>query len=749
MKNVLHKVKQSKIRRAIPALATTIVAFILIEGMALVNYRYTHNLLERELDNRAVSEMNMKGNRVRGILKSHEKIMINYVWDIQQNLSHPDSIYQVLRRIVTTNRQVEGSFVAFKPYYYPKYGRLFEPTVFRRISHNNPDNVKDPLHGDSIITKQMGGLEHDYTLSDFYRIAVEQETASWTDPYTDPNNPHQEITTFTMPISDATGQVIGAFGLDMFTRSIIDTINTIHDFPSTYFLLLTEGGKLISNPDSVDSTQLDINHIVRLVNDSTIEHKMNSNGRAYVTTFNDSIDGSLGYIYHTNLMGKPHWQLVMVCYDDEIFGKSNNMRRVSLFILLAVFSLLGVIMYLFNRNIRRLHDTKLKEERTNSELRIAQEIQSEMLPTHHITRPEVDISGSQVTALQVGGDLYDYFVRDEKLYFCIGDVSGKGVPSSLVMAVVHSLFRSLTQRESNPARIVQSINTNSCEGNHINMFVTLFVGVLDLPTGRLRYCNAGHDAPLVINSEVKALPVNANLPVGVISDFKYTQQQEELPSGTTLFLYTDGLTEAANESHRLYGLDRIIATAQQCQRQGQISPEQMMNAMHLSVTTFVGSATQSDDLTMLALHYRQPEEKVILLDSITLPNDVHTVPQLNQFIQTACQRLNLESSMVSQLMLAVEEAVVNVMNYAYPIGTQGDVNITIQGTDKDIKVIISDSGKAFDPTATNKADTTLSAEDRPIGGLGILLVHQLMDSINYERSNGKNVLTLKKNYQPE
>ena len=105
--------------------------------------------------------------------------------------------------------------------------------------------------------------------------------------------------------------------------------------------------------------------------------------------------------------------------------------------------------------------------------------------------------------------------------------------------------------------------------------------------------------------------------------------------------------------------------------------------------------------------------------------------------------------MVSQLMLAVEEAVVNVMNYAYPIGTQGDVNITIQGTDKNIKVIISDSGKAFDPTATNKADTTLSAEDRPIGGLGILLVHQLMDSINYERSNGKNVLTLKKNYQPE
>ena len=397
--------------------------------------------------------------------------------------------------------------------------------------------------------------------------------------------------------------------------------------------------------------------------------------------------------------------------------------------------------------MKRLNDSKLSRERTDSELRIAQGIQSEMLPENRITRPEVAISGSQVTALEVGGDLYDYFVRDEKLYFCIGDVSGKGVPSSLVMAVVHSLFRSVSQHESNPAHIVQSINENACEGNKTNMFVTLFVGVLDLPTGRLRYCNAGHDAPLIINSEVKELSVTANLPVGVISGFKYTQQQEILPSGTSMFLYTDGLTEAADMTHKLFGMDRIVSTAKQCLKQGQTSPEQLMSAMHAAVTGFVGKATQSDDLTMLALYYHQPEETVVLSDSITLPNDVRAVPELNQFIQSVGQRLNLEAAMTSQLMLAVEEAVVNVMNYAYPIGTAGEVNISAQCTDKDIKVIITDEGKAFDPTTTNKADTTLNAEERPIGGLGILLVQQLMDTINYERSNGKNVLTLKKNYK--
>lgn len=156
------------------------------------------------------------------------------------------------------------------------------------------------------------------------------------------------------------------------------------------------------------------------------------------------------------------------------------------------------------------------------------------------------MSGYQITALEVGGDLYDYFIRDEKLFFCIGDVSGKGVPSSLVMAVVHALFNSLTQHESNPAHLMRSINVTACEGNKTNMFVTMFIGVLDLPTGRLRYCNAGHDAPLIIAHGVAPLSVKPNLPLGVFGDTNYTLQEEQLPQEATLLLYTDGLTEMSN-----------------------------------------------------------------------------------------------------------------------------------------------------------------------------------------------------------
>ncbi len=713
--------------KALAALGAIIVAVLLIEVITLLQYRYIHHMMEDELDYHNESELTLKAVLVKSMLNTHEQMVRNYMWPVQRQIGRTEPLYQLLHRVVRTNDEVMSSFVAFVP----KDGELFEPSAIRI--------------GDSIITKQVAGEHHDYTLREFYKQVIEQDESNWSDPYLDEAS-GEHVTTYAVPLRDEKGQTVATFGIDLSTKGIIDTLNTRHNYPSTFFLLLTEDGKLISHPDTSKTDQSDVATVVRMINDSTCLRRLSSSRHSRIIQFKDKENG-LGYAYYAFMKGKPHWQMVMVCYDDEVFSKLKDMRRKMLLLMLGAFLLLGFILYRANQYVKRLNDSKLSRERTDSELRIAQGIQSEMLPENRITRPEVAISGSQVTALEVGGDLYDYFVRDEKLYFCIGDVSGKGVPSSLVMAVVHSLFRSVSQHESNPAHIVQSINENACEGNKTNMFVTLFVGVLDLPTGRLRYCNAGHDAPLIINSEVKELSVTANLPVGVISGFKYTQQQEILPSGTSMFLYTDGLTEAADMTHKLFGMDRIVSTAKQCLKQGQTSPEQLMSAMHAAVTGFVGKATQSDDLTMLALYYHQPEETVVLSDSITLPNDVRAVPELNQFIQSVGQRLNLEAAMTSQLMLAVEEAVVNVMNYAYPIGTVGEVNISAQCTDKDIKVIITDEGKAFDPTTTNKADTTLNAEERPIGGLGILLVQQLMDTINYERSNGKNVLTLKKNYQ--
>ena len=588
IKGLINHHKLRNYRRIIPTIVIIFCAALMIVLISLSQYKYARQLVEEELSHRAENEMTIKAIFVKSLLSSHEKMVRNYLWPIQHQIHNPEALYGILNRIVTTNNDVTSSFVAFVPGYYPDREFLFEPSASRLE--------------DSIITLQVASDKHDYTQREFYHNAIENDSSCWCDPYTDKDASGENVTTYAVPYTDDAGKTAAAFGIDLSTKSIIDTLNTRHNFPSTFFLLLTEDGQLISQPDSSHTQQSDVAAVVKMINDSTYERKSSSSGRSKIISFNDKEKGK-GYIYHAFMKGQPHWQVVMVCYDKEVFSKLNRMSRNFLLLMLGAFSLLGFIIYRFNQYVTRLHESRLNKERTDSELHVAQTIQSEMLPHSDISRPDVDMSGKQVSALEVGGDLYDYFIRDEKLYFCIGDVSGKGVPSSLVMAVVHSLFRSLSQNETNPSYIMKAINESACEGNQTNMFVTLFVGVLDLPTGRLRYCNAGHDAPLLVGRDVGALSCEPNLPIGVVAGYEYTQQEVSIDPKTTIFLFTDGLNEAENYEHAQFGDLRIWNMAKLLLDEQRHQPKHMIDAMANAVHTFVGDAEQSDDLTMLAIQY--------------------------------------------------------------------------------------------------------------------------------------------------
>ena len=206
-------------------------------------------------------------------------------------------------------------------------------------------------------------------------------------------------------------------------------------------------------------------------------------------------------------------------------------------------------------------------------------------------------------AKDVGGDLFDFYFRDGKLFFCIGDVSGKGVPASLFMAVTRSVFRTVSAREDMPNNIMESINKTMADMNETNMFVTLFIGVLDLATGLMQYCNAGHDAPFLVGAGVGVLPCDSNIPVGFMPDWQYSLQEAEIYSGTTIFLFTDGLTEAENIDHKLFGMDRVIATAESALGAREQEPRKLIGHMTDAVHKFVGDADQSDDLTMMAIQF--------------------------------------------------------------------------------------------------------------------------------------------------
>ncbi|WP_036929536.1 SpoIIE family protein phosphatase [Prevotella sp. MA2016] len=259
------------------------------------------------------------------------------------------------------------------------------------------------------------------------------------------------------------------------------------------------------------------------------------------------------------------------------------------------------------QQIEELKTVNEQKGRIEGELKVASDIQMSMLPKIYPPYPDrqdIDIFGSLTPAKAVGGDLFDFYIRDEKLFFAIGDVSGKGVPASLVMAVSRTLFRIVSSHLDEPSKIMEQMNEALSDQNDSNMFVTLFIGSLDLKTGHLDYCNGGHDAPLLINLKEKKqhlLSCKSNLPVGVMPGFKFEPQETDVDTDTLIFLYTDGLTEAENIDHQQFTETRIFNVAQELYGADAVTAHVVVERMTDAVSRFVGDAEQSDDLTMLAI----------------------------------------------------------------------------------------------------------------------------------------------------
>jgi sigma-B regulation protein RsbU (phosphoserine phosphatase) len=711
-------------------LTVIILAAILLQGISAVQYYYTRSLLADELEKRAESELSIKAVVVKNLLNMSENSLSGHIWDLKRNIIHPDSSYHVMEWVLRSHANLTGCWVAYVPDYFPEKGRLFEPFAWWD-------------HGE-IKYAEIAAEGRDYTQNRYYKTVHTTNAPMWTDVYREVLT-GMDLVTYIVPIHDDKEDIVAMFGLDMSTSLLSDTLDYRHIYPSSYVFLLTEEGRLIAGPQhKKEKRQKEMQQIIKMINDSTVEKSLSTSGRSHVFPIKEP-DGDEGLVFYADFKGKPKWQIAVVCYDKEVYAKLINMRRtIGLFMLLAL-TVLGLVIARFAKNDRKLQKAKMEQERIGSELRIATNIQKEMLPKTfppYPDRDDIDIYGVQIPAREVGGDLFDFFLRNEKLFFCIGDVSGKGVPSAMVMAVIHSLFRMASAHENNPARIMQTINETSCERNESNIFVTVFIGVLDLPTGHLRYCDAGHDAPIIMtHGECRTVEADPHLPIGVFNDVKYGVEEMQVQPDSTIFLYTDGLTEAKRASRQMYGLQRTKEVLGKCAQQ-QLTPRQILETVSEEVHHFIGDAEQSDDLTMLAIRYTPRQYESMLTETLTIKNDVHEVTRFSNFMKSVTEKLGIEKSLARRLRLATEEAVVNVIDYAYPTGIEGDVEVKMMCDGRTLRFQIIDSGVAFDPTLKEKADTTLTAEDRQIGGLGILLVRELMDSVNYERTDGKNVLTL-------
>ncbi len=712
-----------------------ITAVLLLEMVSGVQYFLAHDRLEDELEKQAEMELMLKAVIASSTRTTVESALLSHLRDITKDLAYPDSMFSSTEWLVKYSKMFAGGGIAFVPDYYPQKGRLFEPYSYWKDGE--------------IITTDIASSGHDYTESNTFRWVLESESSYWSGRYYDTLATNKNLITYCLPIHDKEEEPVAVLYMDIDTERLGDTLNARRLFPSSFVMVLDKMGKQVAGPSKDFVSQATTDYVISLINDSSVVKRKSEKRQCWIIEFKNPENGKDGEIFISEMDNDHKWQVAVVCYDEEVFGELIKMRLTILLLMIGAFLVLMGIINRVARNEKHIQKTEMEKKRIDGELRVANKIQQNMLPVQCLIEDDVEVDGSLVPAREVGGDLFDYYLRDEKLIFCIGDVSGKGVASAMLMGVVQSLFRAFSAHENNPARVMQAINEATCRGNESNMFVTLFIGVLDLPTGNLRYCDAGHDAPITLNSALSTLNCIAHLPVGVLENMKFGVQETNITPGSTIFLYTDGLTEARNKNHELFRIQRVENVLGTCLERN-LSPKQVLETMSKEVSQFTKGAEQSDDLTMLAIRYTPKQFDSILTETLTLKNDVREVEKLSSFMKTVLDKMNIEKSLAQKLRLAVEEAVVNVIDYAYPADTDGIIEVKMMSDGNKFKAVIIDSGVPFDPTMKEKTDTTLSAEDRQIGGLGILLLRELMDSINYERhESGKNILTLIKQLRTE
>ena len=415
------------------------------------------------------------------------------------------------------------------------------------------------------------------------------------------------------------------------------------------------------------------------------------------------------------------------------------------------------------QHISDLQATTASKERLQSELKIAHDIQMGMIPTTFPQRRDLDLFASMPPAKEVGGDLYDFSIEGDELFFIIGDVAGKGVPASLYMAVTRTLFRNLAGNYQSAANIVREMNHAIASTNDSYIFVTVFVGVLDMKTHHLTYCNAAHSAPVMISAEGECslLEVETNLPIGVEDRYRYNEQQVDFPPGSALLLYTDGLTEAmysaSDGSRKLFGEHRVLHDVEKNNRASAI---EVIDFLKQHVSVFADGTEQSDDLTMLFVRHgkvnhgdgspdadsESMEGPVPMIHRLIMKNEMTEVGRLRTFFFSVCREYGIDDETTKTLYLALEEWVANVIGYAYPKGMRGHVEVTADVSDGVLTLVIKDHGMPFDPTQQAEVDVDANLNDRAIGGLGIYLVRTIMDTVTYERTaDGYNRLVLTKN----
>ena len=452
----------------------------------------------------------------------------------------------------------------------------------------SPYSYLDPASGE-VLTKQLGSPDYDYHQMEWFKVAYETGEPHWSNPYFDEDGGERLMTTYSYPVKDTDGKVFAVITADIAIDWIDSLLHTIRPYPSAMASILCPDETVIGIDD------LALLEMIREQGGQNEQlqqlHSEMKKGGDSLIRFRTGAHWSYA-VYAPLRMG---WSATIVCQYTDVLRSANRMLLQLIVMGLVGLLIVFLVCWLTLRQLTKPVD------RMEGELTVARDIQLGMLRTdfptclHALLEP----------AKEVGGDLYDFDRRpDGSLYFAVGDVSGKGAPAALMMAITRAALRFVAGLGLSLGEAVGRVNNSVVDANSGGMFVTLFVGRLDPKTGLLRYCNGGHNPILVVppDGEPYLLKAKANLALGVFADFRYEAEEVQLKPGTRLVLYTDGVTEAERDDHSQYGEERLLAWASTALvRDPQSTEQEVVESLYASVKEFVEGNMQNDDITILSV----------------------------------------------------------------------------------------------------------------------------------------------------
>ena len=393
-----------------------------------------------------------------------------------------------------------------------------------------------------------------------------------------------------------------------------------------------------------------------------------------------------------------------------------------------------------------------------NDLAMAHSVQAALVPSELPNDPRAGVAAYMTPALDVGGDFYDAFITDDgRLVFAIADVSGKGVASALMMAVGRGLLRSAANQHSDPSFAVAAANDQLCSMNPKELFITAFFGVIDLELGTLTYVNAGHDPPYLIRpgEAPEMIPHTGGIALGVLPDLNYAETTIPLDPQTAIYLYTDGITEAENASGQQFGRERL---EEKLAERDSYEPRPLMEDILADLREFSGDARQFDDITCMAVQFIGgetsddsyiPGQGDARLASgwrrmVVQPSLETSLRRVAAFVERFAGSEGFDESTMYRINLALDELLTNTIEHGFPDRVdEAQISVAMRIEGEQIVVRYEDNGPAFNPLEAVDQDTELELEERPIGGLGLQLIAATFDAVDYERSDGRNVTTLR------